>query len=210
MIDLIDPMVLEILKSIQISIDCEVIEVGTNSLLKVQPLVYNDIKLPIINDVPICHLAGGRSGYIAFKVEKGQQGKLLFSQMDFSAFMESGKLSKCDSDEMFSLNNASFLPIRSWTNSTALATPITYDFEIHGNVLHKGDWVHVGNTTHTGDCTMTGNTTQKGVIDTTEIYAVKGKIGGVTLQDGKMGDTKASGHAHGGVTGGNSNTGGPI
>ena len=180
-----DKLTLEALKSVYVWLPVRVEEVGTDSLLKVLPMTYNEgLELPIINDVPVLHL-GNENSFINIKVNVGDMGVALFSQMDISEFMEKGVIDSCDSSELFNLTNCSFLPVKMWkTGGTVM--PTDFDFEITGKVKIVGDLVHEGNLSHTG------NTTQIGRLENNSA-----NIGGIEF----------STHKHGGVQGGPGDTG---
>ena len=91
-----DSLTEEFLKNIQIYLPVEVVQVYNNSLVDVMPLIYNELELPIINQVPIEHLGSDENHSIKFKVEKGHHGIIFLSQLDLSLYMESGEKSKCN------------------------------------------------------------------------------------------------------------------
>lgn len=188
---------LEALKNIYVWLPARIEEVGENSLLKIQPLTYNeDLPLPIINDVPVEHI-GNERAFINIKVNKGDIGIAIFSQMDLSNFMETGELKECDTDEIFNLTNCSFLPLKKW-NKQGTQMPSDFDFEIVGNIKHTGKWVHDGDYERNGNTIINGNVYIEGTL-TTKILKVieKAVIKGVDFFK----------HTHKGVTGGKDNTG---
>lgn len=184
-----DKVTEQYLNNIQVFLPVEVVNVYPNSLVDIKPLIYNEIQLPIINNVPVQHLGADSSNCIKFKVKKGQHGLALFSQIDFSEYMENGVESKSDTTETFNLTNAVFVPFLQWKNG-GITLPETYDLEIiMGKILINGNVDVVGdvNVDGTLNCTKTINAS----ID------VIG--GGISLKN----------HTHGGVTTGGGTTGGP-
>ncbi|MGL5595836.1 MAG: hypothetical protein ACRDDH_18025 [Cetobacterium sp.] len=199
-----DKITAEYLKNIYVWLPCRVEEVGEDSLLKVQPLVYNEgLPLPIINDVPVEHI-GNEKAFINIKVNKGDIGICIFSQMDMAEFMETGEMDSCETHETFNLTNCSFLPLKKW-NKVGTVMPSTYDFEIVGNVFHKGNWVHDGELERTGNSKIIGNTEQTGDM------TITGKLVADVVNAATQLLIKGIDfilHKHSGVTGGKDQSGG--
>lgn len=200
-----DSLTEEFLKNIQVYLPVEVVNVYNNSLVDVMPLIYNELELPIINQVPIEHLGSDEKHSIKFKVEKGHHGIIFLSQLDLSLYMETGEKSKCNTDETFNLTNAKYCPFLQWRKG-GVSTPSDYDIEIKfPKIKIVGDLDIIGNIKHTGDTEQTGNLTVSSKITTQELL-VNGNSelkGGTTIQDKPF-----LTHAHSGVESGPNNTGG--
>ena len=190
-------LILEWLYKILQTMPCEVLEVSENSLLKVQPLVFNKVKLPIINNVPIGHIGSDRA-YLHIKVVKGEKGLLFFSSMDMTGYRETGTLSECETDEYFNLNSCVFVPIKGLSKDKAVITPTNFDFEIKGKIKITGDMeiigkvIQTGNYEIAGDVTNTGNLTTTGKITTADLTAT----GTVILPSGTKIGAKSVDDAH--------------
>lgn len=180
-----DSLTEEFLKNIQVYLPVEVVQVYNNSLVDVMPLIYNELELPIINQVPIEHLGSDENHSIKFKVEKGHHGIIFLSQLDLSLYMETGEKSKCNTDETFNLTNAKYCPFLQWRKG-GVSTPSDYDIEIKfPKIKIVGDLDITGNIKHIGNTEQTGNLTVSSKITTQELL-VKGKTelkGGATIKD---------------------------
>lgn len=180
-----DSLTEEFLKNIQVYLPVEVVQVYNNSLVDVMPLIYNELELPIINQVPIEHLGSDENHSIKFKVEKGHHGIIFLSQLDLSLYMETGEKSKCNTDETFNLTNAKYCPFLQWRKG-GVSTPSDYDIEIKfPKIKIVGDLDITGNIKHIGNTEQTGNLTVSSKITTQELL-VNGKTelkGGATIKD---------------------------
>lgn len=164
-------LVREKINNIMVCLPVKVVSVGNNSLLQVEPLIFNELELPIINDVPVYHI-GNQFTYIKVKVNSGDHGLCLFSQVDFATYMNTGAKSTGNTSETFNLTNAIYIPLNAWRNG-GMEMPVSFDFEIKGNI--KID----GNITHTGQLTNTGKVTSNGIVLDTHIH------GGVSVGGAK-------------------------
>lgn len=142
-------LVMEALKNILVCMPCKVTKVSENSLVQVQPQIYNEIALPLINNVPIQHL-GSEDINIKFKVNVGDFGLVFFSQFDLSEFMQKGSVVQAETDEIFNLTNAVYCPFVQWTNGGV--TSSIADIEITAPLIKiKGDIELDGGITATKD-----------------------------------------------------------
>lgn len=200
-----DSLTEEFLKNIQVYLPVEVVQVYNNSLVDVMPLIYNELELPIINQVPIEHLGSDENHSIKFKVEKGHHGIIFLSQLDLSLYMETGEKSKCNTDETFNLTNAKYCPFLQWRKG-GVSTPSDYDIEIKfPKIKIVGDLDITGNIKHIGNTEQTGNLTVSSKITTNELL-VQGtsELKGETNIQGK----KFKEHGHTGIEPGSGTSGG--
>lgn len=184
-----DKLTEQFFNNIQVFLPVKVVNVYPNSLVDVEPLIYNDIPLPIINNVPVQHLGSSSEKCMKFKVEKEQHGLIFLSQIDFSEYMQKGVKSKSDTVETFNLTNAVFCPFLQWRNG-GIELPSNFDLEIIMPLIKI-----VGNINLIGNLEVTGSINATGVIESdTDVIG-----GGISLKN----------HTHSGVTTGGGSTGGP-
>lgn len=201
----------EHLKNIYIYLPCEVVSVASNSLVNVKPMLYNDIPLPIIVNIPIMHLGSEQGHSIKLKVKSGDKGLIMLSQMDISNFMKNGTDTKCETAETFNLTNSVYIPFLQWTGGgTSSATSdleITMgitdwkgDIELLGDITQNGDTAQTGDVVINGDLTVNGNVVVSGNVN----------VGGTFMLGGLNMNTFVTSHKHGGVQGGSGTTGGVV
>lgn len=174
-----DSLTQEKMNSIFVCLPVKVIGVNSDSIIQVEPLIFNELALPIINDVPVYHL-GNVNTFFKIKVNVGDHGLCLFSQVDFANYMSSGAKSSGNTSEPFNLSNAIYLPFVAW-RSGGLPMP-SVDFEIKGNIKIDGNIEHNGNTTHTGQFNNTGKVTSNGIVLDTHIHGGVSAGGAKTAQ----------------------------
>ena len=162
-----DSLTENFMNRIQVCLPCKVLNVSSNSLLQVDPLIFNELELPVINEVPVYHL-GNINANIKVKVNVGDHGLVLFSQVDFANYMVSGNKSSGVTSEPFNLTNCIYLPMAAWRGG-GLAMP-SFDFEINGNILINGNITHNGNTTHTGQLINSGKVESNGIVLDTHVH----------------------------------------
>lgn len=187
----------EHLKNIYVYLPCEVVKVYNSSLVDIKPLLYNDIPLPIIVNIPIMHLGSEQGHSIKLKVKNGDKGLIMLSQMDISNFMKNGTDTKCETDEIFNLTNSVYIPFLQWTSGGTSSS--TSDLEITMGITDwKGDITQTGNTVIDGNVTINGNLTVSGDVN----------IGGTFMLGNLNMNTFVVSHKHSGVQGGSGTTGG--
>lgn len=153
---MMEKLITEHLSKIMVTIPCEIVEINSEtSLMTVKPLIFDELELPLIVDVPMQYI-GTSKKYLKFKFAPGDRIVCLFSQMDLGSYISTGLTGQVNSVEKFNASNCIALPILATTELDKMKVP-TVDFEIVGEVKIIGNVEIEGNITQkNGNITTTG------------------------------------------------------
>lgn len=170
-----------------------------STTIDVQPVINHvhngiDVKLPIFPKVPPVFLQGGAS-YDAHPIAVGDYCLLIVVERSYDAWY-------AGSDEVRPPERR----MHDYSDTFAIVgvNPLAKAISIPSTIVRKGNSTVTGNYTHTGDYDITGNVTINGNL------TVNGDInctGRLTVANATIANIDFTGHVHGGVQTGGSNTG---
>lgn len=155
----LEKMINIFLRDIYVSIPCKIAKLD-GMYADVEPLIYDNTKLPIVPKVPILFI-GNKEKKLKFKNKIGDIISVFFTQLDIGQFLAKGKAGQVSSKERFNLTNAFALPFCVHPQQQGEQMP-SLDFEIIGDIKIKG------NIEMEGDITQTGNQNITGAISATD------------------------------------------
>lgn len=170
-----------------------------STTIDVQPVINHvhngiDVKLPIFPKVPPVFLQGGAS-YDAHPIAVGDYCLLIVVERSYDAWY-------AGSDEVRPPERR----MHDYSDTFAIVgvNPLAKAISIPSTIVRKGNSTVTGNYTHRGDYDITGNVTINGNL------TVNGDInctGRLTVDNATIAGIDFTGHVHGGVQTGGSNTG---
>lgn len=170
-----------------------------DTTIDVQPVINHvhngvDVKLPIFPKVPPVFLQGGAS-YDAHPIAVGDYCLLIVAERAFDNWYAGSDEVRPPERRMHDYSDTFAIV---GVNPLAKAINIPATIVRKGNSTVTGDYVHEGDYDITGNVTINGNLTVKGDIDCT---------GRLTVANATIAGIDFTGHVHGGVQTGGSNTG---
>lgn len=212
LVDVIQAKILDALAKTHTSTVGRVVRVGAKTI-DIQPVVNmvyrgEDLKLPLLVDVPPVYMQGG-SSYTAHPIVVGDYALVVFCERSFDRWYSGTDEVRPPELRMHDLSDGfAFVGINPQSKAIQIPTVITQVGDTH----QTGDYVHVGNRTQTGNYTLTGDQLINGNLTVTGNVTVSGAVTSASLSTGAatIGGISFATHRHTGVQTGPGTSGGPV
>lgn len=182
LVDVIQSYVIDALAKTHTSTVGRVVRVGTD-VIDIQPvinMVYQgeDLKLPLLVDVPPVFMQGGGS-YTAHPIAVGDYALVVFTDRSFDRWYSGTDEARPPELRMHDLSDGfAIVGINPKSQAIEIPTVITQV----GDTDQIGDYVHQGNRTQTGNFTLTGDMLISGNLTVTgQVTAGSATIGGINF-----------------------------